>query len=67
MRPANEMRRYVLTTSLIGWAHTKTDPWTVGVMLFINSTYVAAITLWLFLATQTGLGLMASDCFSEID
>ena len=22
MRPANEKRRYVVTTSLIGWAHT---------------------------------------------
>ena len=25
MRPANERRRYNVTTSLIGWAHTQTD------------------------------------------
>ena len=27
MCPANERRRYNKTTSLIGWAHTKTEPW----------------------------------------
>ena len=27
MRTANETRRYIVTTSLIGWAHTKTDLW----------------------------------------
>ena len=27
MRPANERRRYIVTTSLNGWAHTETDPW----------------------------------------
>ena len=27
MRPANEKRRYSVTSSLIGWAHTQTDPW----------------------------------------
>ena len=26
MRPANERRRYILTSSLIGWAHTQNDP-----------------------------------------
>ena len=26
MRPANGRRRYIVTTSLIGWAHTKIDP-----------------------------------------
>ena len=26
MPPANERRRYNVTTSLIGWAHTQTDP-----------------------------------------
>ena len=26
MRPANERRGYIVTTSLIGWAHTYTDP-----------------------------------------
>ena len=26
MRPANERRRYKVTSSLIGWAHTRNDP-----------------------------------------
>ena len=26
MRSANERRRYIVMTSLIGWAHTSTDP-----------------------------------------
>ena len=28
MRPANERRRYSVTSSLIGWAHTQNDPTT---------------------------------------
>ena len=28
MRPANESRRYNVTSSLIGWAHTQNDIWT---------------------------------------
>ena len=27
MRPANERRRYNVTSSLNGWAHTQNDPW----------------------------------------
>ena len=27
MRPANERRRYNVTSSLIGWAHARNDPW----------------------------------------
>ena len=27
MRPANERRRYNVTSSLIGWAHTQNDLW----------------------------------------
>ena len=27
MRSANERRRYSVTSSLIGWAHTQNDPW----------------------------------------
>ena len=26
MRPANERRRYIVNSSLIGWAHTQNDP-----------------------------------------
>ena len=31
MRPGNESRRYNVTTSLIGWAHTYTDPDMTGI------------------------------------
>ena len=27
MHPANERRRYNVTSSLICWAHTESDPW----------------------------------------
>ena len=27
MRPANERRRYYVTSSLIGWVHAQNDPW----------------------------------------
>ena len=27
LRPANERRRYFVTTSLIGWAQTQNQPW----------------------------------------
>ena len=27
MRSANERRRYIITSSLNGWAHTQNDPW----------------------------------------
>ena len=28
MRPANDRRRYIATSSLIGWVQTQNDPWT---------------------------------------
>ena len=36
MRPANERRRYDVTSSLNGWAHTQNDPWTQSTI----NTYV---------------------------
>ena len=27
MRPANERRRYIVTSPLIGWAHSQNNPW----------------------------------------
>ena len=33
--PANERRCYHVTTSLIGWAHTWTDPWAWDAMKYI--------------------------------
>ena len=39
MRPVNERRRYIVTTSLIGWAHTKTDPWASSVAVREDKTH----------------------------
>ena len=30
MCSANESRRYIVTSSLIGWAYTQNDPWEKG-------------------------------------
>ena len=32
MLPANERRRYIVTSSVIGWAHTQNDPWTCSII-----------------------------------
>ena len=37
MHPANERPRYIVTSSLIGWAHTQNDPWII--QAFHNKTY----------------------------
>ena len=34
MRPANVGRRYIVTSSLIGWAHTQNDPWKYEIYLY---------------------------------
>ena len=39
MRPANKERRYVVTQSRIGWAHSQKDPWTHGEISTIIFTY----------------------------
>ena len=39
MRPANERRRYIVTTSLIGWTHTETDPWGGCVLMLMWPTF----------------------------
>ena len=37
MRPTNERRRYIVTLSLIRWAHTQNDPWGLCVdMVFVQ-------------------------------
>ena len=36
MCPANERRRYIVTSSLIGWAHIQYDPWHVKCYLFLR-------------------------------
>ena len=34
MHPANERRRYNVTSSLIGWGHTQNDPWNIYMTYF---------------------------------
>ena len=45
MRPANERRRYIVTSSssLIGWAHPQNDPW-LGVIMSLVYHNVINIT-----------------------
>ena len=38
MRPANEIRRYNVTSSLIGWAHPQKDPCPTVLLLFRNTS-----------------------------
>ena len=52
MRPANEMRRYVLTTSLIGWAHSRIPRLIPGLSV---SCFSLIRHMWL---------LFPADCFS---
>ena len=52
MCPANERRRYIVTSSLIGWAHTQNDPWTIQYKMVLNAGQMKRIIstwmeLWL--------------------
>ena len=40
MGSGNERRRYIVTSSLIGWAHTQTDPCSTNVMYYVWSGMV---------------------------
>ena len=62
MRPTNDRCRYNVTTSLIGWAHTETDP------CLFTYLYGDDSRQWLFGVgptlngqTQGGLGLVEGD------
>ena len=35
MGSAKERRRYTVTSSLIGWAHTQNDPWIYAIQVII--------------------------------
>ena len=39
MRPSNERRRYIVISSLIGWAHTQNDPWILSQVCQLSLTY----------------------------
>ena len=36
IHPANEERCYIVTSSLIGWVHTRNDPWKLGWGLWVT-------------------------------
>ena len=46
MRSANERRRYIVTSSLNGWAHKQNDPWTKATAKHSKAT-TRAYCLWL--------------------
>ena len=46
MRPANERRRYNVTSSLIGWAHPQNDPWSMAEYKTGNSSALAKYVPW---------------------
>ena len=41
MRSVNERRRYNVTSSLIGWAHTQNDPWKPGDVMMLTLSSLA--------------------------
>ena len=58
--PANERRRYIVTSSLIGWAHFQDDPWILVIILTVK--FGMSLMVWakmsqnnwvLFLEKQT--------------
>ena len=54
---ANERRRYIVTSSLIGWAHTENDPWLVIFMflfLMICSISGSICSSYFFLCRLPG-------------
>ena len=59
-RPANERRRYFVTTSLIGWAPTYNQPWIHG----MNKGY---ISIWICHLFRHGIPIIRitrpQDCF----
>ena len=47
MQPANERRRYIVMSSLIGRAHTQIDPCNVAEFLKTFSAFLNDLTLWM--------------------
>ena len=46
VRPANEILRYIVTSSLIGWAHIQNDPWMFVCKCTRNFTLIVSIKIW---------------------
>ena len=68
MRPANERRRYNVTSSRIGWAHTQNDPCIIH--FHITGTYtciclICAMHIW-YLTTQVWVPYDCSPNLGDI-
>ena len=78
MRPANERRRYIVTTPLIGWAQTETEFWfgvcpcrsideVMAIMIsgvFIIGKLNLVMPSFLFSCDQAALWMVQSVCLS---
>ena len=62
MRPANERRRYIVTSSLIGWAHTQNIPDTIHMCCICN----LAADITHIIARMWALLLMVMKCFWRV-
>ena len=46
MDSANEVRRCIVTSFLIGWTHTQNDPWVSIDVVFFNYIWISEIDDW---------------------
>ena len=59
MGSANESRRYIVTSSLIGWAHTQNDPWAKQ-----RSSVCASLTMvWTIAALNAQITTENRSCY----
>ena len=57
MHPANERRRYNVTTSVIGWARTLTDPWKYSQLTRVGVNSIPELELQLNSNSNSGIGI----------
>ena len=61
MRPANERRRYIVTSSLIGWMHTQNDPCMCVILrLYYGLMANCAVPSYMYLVWQAKYWLQNS-------
>ena len=54
MRPANERRCYIVTSSLVGWAHAQNDPWKWKITLHHHTSKALCVDLKTLLYLTAG-------------
>ena len=57
MRPANERQRYNVTSSLISWAHSQNDPWTMTEMITKRLIWFHCVAVMKYYGGLEGLKL----------